>query len=71
MADHVISQWLESKPGPFAGRTPAAVWGSAHENFRDFGHGCELQVEFIVRAQGAGLDVRPTGVGGFVLDSVQ
>ncbi len=62
--------WIESKPGPFTARTPDSVWDAAWANFNEGPTGqIDGQLIFMLRLGEVGIDVRPTGLGGYVLDS--
>ena len=63
---------INCKPGPFTARTANAVWRAAWENFCDGANngGSETQLEFILLVWDAGLDVRPTTLGGYIMDVI-
>ncbi len=62
--------WIESKPGPFTARTQDAVWDAAWKNFNEGPTGrIDRQLDFMMRLGEVGIDVRPTGLGGYILDS--
>ena len=64
-----LAIWVKRKPGPFVARTENAVWRQAWANFCDGRQGgIELQLDFMMRLSEAGIDVRPTTLGRFVLD---
>ncbi len=65
-----LATWIASKPGPFAGRTQDSVWDRAWANFNEGPTGrIDSQLDFMMRLGEVGIDVRPTGLGGYVLDS--
>ncbi len=67
---NALETWIVSKPGPFAGRTPDSVWRAAFSNFLEGPTGgINNEVRFMMRLGEAGIDVHPTGLGGYVLDS--
>ena len=65
-----LATWIASKPGPFSGRTQDSVWDMAWRNFNEGPTGgIDSQLDFMMRLGEVGIDVRPTGLGGYVLDS--
>ena len=67
---NALATWVASKPGPFAGRTHDDVWDMAWRNFNEGPTGgLANQVKFMMHLGEAGIDVHPTGLGGYVLDS--
>ena len=65
-----LASWIASKPGPFTGRTHDDVWDAAWKNFcAGPTGGIDGQLIFMLRLGEAGIDVRPTGLGGYILDS--
>ena len=71
MTNSALATWVASKPGPFSGRTPDAVWNAAWANFNEGLTGqINSQLDFMIRLGQAGIDVRPTTLGGYVLDRV-
>ena len=64
-----LKNWIEGKPGPFAARTPDNVWDAAWKNFNEgLTGGITSELDFMMRVGDAGFDVRPTGLGGYVLN---
>ncbi len=71
MAVNALATWVASKPGPFAGRTHDAVWDMAWRNFNEGPTGgINSELRFMMRLGEAGIDVRPTCLGGYILDSL-
>ncbi len=63
--------WIESKPGPFTGRTHDAVWDMAWRNFNEGPTGgLTNELLFSVHLQQAGFGIRALAVGGYALDKV-
>ena len=68
---HPIKNWLESRPGPFTGRTHDAVWDMAWKNFNQGPTGgFDNELLFAVHLQQAGFGIRALAVGGYALDRV-
>jgi len=68
---NAIETWIESKPGPFAGRTHDAVWDMAWANFNEGPTGqIDGQLIFMVDLQRAGYEIRTLAIGGYALDRV-
>lgn len=66
-----LSDWVQSKPGPFAGRSHDDVWDTAWANFNeDPTGGLIVQLDFMLRLMQAGFGIRALAVGGFALDRV-
>lgn len=66
-----LATWLESKPGPFVGRTPESVWRQAWKNFNEGETGrIDGLLDFMIRLGDAGFDVRAFAIGGYALDKV-
>ncbi len=67
---NTLATWVASKPGPFTGRTQDSVWDMAWANFNEGVTGqITRQLDFMMRLGEVGINVRPTGLGGYVLDS--
>ena len=63
-----LADWVYGLPGPFSGRTIDSVWNAAWRNFNEGMTGqCHSQLGFMIALGKAGIDVRPTGLGGYVL----
>ncbi len=66
-----IKNWIEGRPGPFAGRTHDDVWAMAWKNFcTGPTGGFHTSLMFSVHLQQAGIGIRALAVGGFALDRV-
>lgn len=66
-----LREWLESRPGPFVGRTPTSVWEVAWRNFNEGETGgLTNELLFSVHLQQAGFGIRALAVGGYALDKV-
>jgi len=66
-----LAKWIESKPGPFTGRTPNSVWEAAWRNFNEGETGgFNNELMFSVHLQQAGFGVRALAIGGHALDKV-
>ena len=68
---NTLATWAASKPGPFVARTEGEVWRLAWRNFNECPMGgITSELDFMMRLGVAGFDVRPTALGGYVLDRV-
>ncbi len=68
---NALATWIASKPGPFTARTQDAVWDAAWKNFNEGPTGrIDRQLDFMMRLGEVGIDVRPTCLGGYILDSL-
>ena len=69
MGENAVRGWLAERPGPFAARTVDAVWREAYTNFMDGPARGRIdgKLDFLMACSEAGVDVRRTGVGGYVL----
>ena len=66
-----LANWIASKPGPFAGRTPESVWAMAWKNFNEGPTGgFNNHLLFSVYLQQAGFGIRALAIGGHALDKV-
>ncbi len=66
---NALATWIESKPGPFSGRTHDDVWDMAWKNFcAGPTGGLANRVKFMMHLGETGIDVRPTALGGYVLE---
>lgn len=71
MGDGAITGWIAERPGPFSARTVDGVWRLAFENFMDGPCGrIDGRLDFMMACSAAGVDVRKTGCGGYVLARV-
>lgn len=67
---NAIETWIASKPGPFTGRTPDSVWTLAWRNFNEGPTGgINNELGFMMAVGDAGVEVRPTTLGGYILDT--
>lgn len=68
---NALETWIVSKPGPFAGRTPDAVWAEAWRNFNEGPTGgINNELRFMMRLGEAGYEIRTLAIGGYALDRV-
>ena len=66
-----LKEWIESRPGPFVGRTHDDVWRSAWKNFcTGPTGGLNNDLMFSVHLQQAGFGVRALVIGGYAMDRV-
>ncbi len=66
-----LKNWIEGKPGPFAGRTHDEVWNQAWRNFNEGPTGgLDNEVLFRTQMMQAGYGIRALAIGGFALDRV-
>ncbi len=65
-----ILVWLGRRPGVFEAPTEREVWDKAWKAFSGEDRPGSGSFEFIVSVQDHGFDVRPTTLGGYILDTV-
>ncbi len=59
--------WLSRRPGVFECDTERQCWKAAHEHFSG-GDAGRMALEFMIAVRDCGYDVRPTRLGGYILD---
>lgn len=62
-----VRAWLHRRPGTFEADTENRCWDAAFRHFED-GRGFGGSFAFQVMVGDAGFDVRPTALGGYILD---
>ena len=64
-----IRVWLERRPGVFEAPTERETWDAAWKAFSGADRPADGSFEFIVSVGEHGFEVRPTTLGGYILDT--
>lgn len=64
-----VAVWLSRRPGTFEADTEDRVWGKAFKHFRGSRFPKSQDLAFMMLVNDAGYDVRPTALGGYILDA--
>ncbi len=65
-----VRTWLARRPGTFEQDSERRCWRAAWEHFNDAHYPVGHDVEFMMIVEDLGFGVRPTALGGFILDKV-
>ena len=64
-----VIEWLKRRPGTFESNSENRVWRKAWEEFNDGEYHPGESIRFMSYVLEAGFDVRPTALGGYILDA--
>ncbi len=67
---NALATWIASKPGPFVARTHDDVWDAAWLAFSGIPDLRGSSLGFMMAVEAEGFAVRPTCLGGYILDSL-
>lgn len=65
-----VAVWLSRRPGTFEADSENKVWRKAWHKFADKRYPKGQDLAFMMMVNDAGFDVRPTALGGYILDAV-